>query len=133
MYEKIRSRKSVPQLYEDKLIVCHRMIFEWISDQRLTPGYLQSDDVLTQEDAAVTRSTYKSRLEERLMEVPSYKPSVSMLRDQWSGMVWPASEEACSDPDTGVKRETLGAVGRASVTVPDGFVSCFIISTQLRL
>jgi hypothetical protein len=39
MYEKIRSRKSVPQLYEDKLIVRHRLIFERISDQRLTRGY----------------------------------------------------------------------------------------------
>jgi probable 2-oxoglutarate dehydrogenase E1 component DHKTD1 len=56
-----------------------------------------------------------------------------MLQDQWSGMVWPASEEARSDPDTGVERETLKAIGRASVTVPDGFVSCFIILTQLRL
>ena len=45
-----------------------------------------------------------------------------MLKDQWSNMVWPASEEAISDPDTGVERETLKLIGRASVKVPDEFV-----------
>jgi hypothetical protein len=45
-----------------------------------------------------------------------------MLKDQWSNMVWPASEEAISDPDTGVERETLKLIGRASVKVPEEFV-----------
>lgn len=45
-----------------------------------------------------------------------------MLEDQWSGMVWPASKEANNDPDTGVDKKVLQDIGKASVTVPDGFV-----------
>jgi probable 2-oxoglutarate dehydrogenase E1 component DHKTD1 len=45
-----------------------------------------------------------------------------MLKEQWGSMVWPASEEAISDPDTGVERETLKVIGRASVKVPDEVV-----------
>ena len=45
-----------------------------------------------------------------------------MLDDRWSGMVWPAGKDATSDPDTGVDQETLKAIGRASVKVPDEFV-----------
>jgi len=49
-----------------------------------------------------------------------------MLGGQWAGIVWPASPEAEYDPETGVGRETLVRVGRASVDVPVGFVSLFI-------
>ena len=42
-------------------------------------------------------------------------------------MVWPASEEAKHDPETGVDRTVLERVGRASIAVPEGFVS-FIFS-----
>ena len=38
-------------------------------------------------------------------------------------MVWPASKEAVFNPETGLEKETLLNVGRASVQVPDGFVS----------
>lgn len=37
-------------------------------------------------------------------------------------MVWPASEDAIWDPDTGVEAETLKTIAKASVKVPDGFV-----------
>ncbi|KAF7984618.1 hypothetical protein HWV62_12831 [Athelia sp. TMB] len=100
MYEKIRSRKSVPQLYEDKLI---------------------SDDVIARDEAASLRSSYKARLDSHLGEIASYTPSASMLADQWSGMVWPASTEANPSPKTGVDRQLLEKVGKASVTVPEGF------------
>jgi len=83
---------------------------------------IQIDDVLTQEDAKALRSTYKSHLEDHLIEVSSYKPSVSTFEDQWGGMVWPASVDAIWDPDTGVDRETLKTIARASVKVPDEFV-----------
>lgn len=46
-----------------------------------------------------------------------------MLEDQWKGIVWPASAEANYDPETGVDRDTLTRIGKASVAVPDGFVS----------
>ena len=38
-------------------------------------------------------------------------------------MVWPASDEAEHDPKTGVDRNVLEKVGRASIAVPEGFVS----------
>lgn len=45
-----------------------------------------------------------------------------MLRKQWSSMVWPSSTDAVASPDTGVDEVQLREVGRASVTIPDGFV-----------
>jgi probable 2-oxoglutarate dehydrogenase E1 component DHKTD1 len=53
------------------------------------------------------RSTYKSRLEDHLTKVASYKPSASTFEDQWRGLVWPTSLEATWHPDTGVEKETL--------------------------
>lgn len=50
-----------------------------------------------------------------------------MLEGQWTGMVWPAAPEAEFHPETGVGRETLVTVGRASVDVPEGIVSNFIL------
>ncbi|KAH7929958.1 2-oxoglutarate dehydrogenase, E1 component [Leucogyrophana mollusca] len=100
MYQKIRSRRSVPNLYEDKLI---------------------RDLVVTQESASTLRSSYKAHLEDQLAQVSSYKPFASMLDDQWAGMVWPASAEAVRNPDTGVDREALVKIGNASVTVPSDF------------
>lgn len=44
-----------------------------------------------------------------------------MLEAQWTGMVWPESTEAISNPDTGVERDVLERVGKASVYVPEGF------------
>ena len=46
-----------------------------------------------------------------------------MLQGQWSGIIWPGSEDAVPEPETGVDAETLKSVGKASVTVPEGFVS----------
>ncbi|TFK21609.1 dehydrogenase E1 and transketolase domain-containing protein 1 [Coprinopsis marcescibilis] len=109
MYEKIAVRKSVPQLYEEKL---------------LTEG------VLTPADIAQVRGDYKAHLEAELAKVnvaagggtftPWY-PEV--LGGAWkdAGIVWPTSGEAVHCPDTGVEREVLEKVGRASVCVPDGF------------
>lgn len=44
-----------------------------------------------------------------------------MLEAQWSGIVWPESSDAVPNPDTGVEREVLEKVGKASVRVPEGF------------
>lgn len=46
-----------------------------------------------------------------------------MLAEQWSSMVWPASKSAVNDPETGATRDTLVQVGKASVSIPNGFVS----------
>ncbi|KDR79783.1 hypothetical protein GALMADRAFT_241860 [Galerina marginata CBS 339.88] len=100
MYEQIAARKSVPQLYEQKLI---------------------AEEVLTHQETTDVRTAYKSHLEAELAKTASYVPSASMLQDQWSGIVWPASDAAVHDPATGVDRAVLDRVGRASVAVPEGF------------
>ncbi|KAI0719660.1 dehydrogenase E1 and transketolase domain-containing protein 1 [Fomitopsis betulina] len=103
MYEKIRSRSSVPALYEKQLI---------------------SENVLTEEAATAIRASYKSFLTSELEAAGSrapVKPDAVMFKGSWSGMVWPANPDALHDPETGVDHETLLRVGRASVTVPDDF------------
>ena len=49
-------------------------------------------------------------------------PSLT-LQAEWSDMVWPATEGARHDPETGVYRNVLERVGIASIDVPEGFVS----------
>ncbi|KAK0488570.1 Transketolase, pyrimidine binding domain-containing protein [Armillaria novae-zelandiae] len=100
MYDKIQSRLSVPQLYEQKLV---------------------NEQTLTTEDIANVREQHKSNLNDKLNKVPSYIPTASMLREQWAGMVWPISKGAVQFPDTGVHKDTLIRVGKASVQVPQGF------------
>ncbi|KAJ3768507.1 dehydrogenase E1 and transketolase domain-containing protein 1 [Lentinula raphanica] len=101
MYEKIAARKTVPQLYEEKLI---------------------ADETLTPEDINAVRTQYRSQLDTALSQVPSYKPlKAPMLEAQWAGMVWPESSEAIKNPDTGVERDLLERVGKASVRIPEGF------------
>ena len=53
----------------------------------------------------------------------SYVAPPLTFQADWSGMVWPASEEAKHDPETGVDRTIFERVGRASIAVPGGFVS----------
>ena len=62
----------------------------------------------------------------------SYVPPPLTFHADWSGMVWPASEEARHDPETGVDRTVLERVGRASIAVPEGFVS-FIFLFRPRI
>jgi hypothetical protein len=56
-----------------------------------------------------------------------------MLKGQWTGMVWPASTEAQFHPETGVERERLVKVGRASVNVPEGSVSNFFCVVRVDM
>ncbi|KAH9027590.1 dehydrogenase E1 and transketolase domain-containing protein 1 [Lactarius hengduanensis] len=100
MYEKIRSRKSVPALYEERLI---------------------SDDVLTSAGAQGVRDAIRGHLDAGLAQADAYIPTTTMLQGQWKGLVWPASEKAEHNPATGVTREVLEKAGRASVAVPADF------------
>jgi len=54
--------------------------------------------------------------------VDGYAPAASMLQDQWREMVWPANDSAEHDPPTGVRKEVLEKIGRASVSIPNEFV-----------
>ncbi|KAJ7288209.1 Transketolase, pyrimidine binding domain-containing protein [Mycena rebaudengoi] len=101
MYEKITARRSVPQLYEEKLM---------------------AEGVLDPNKVSSIRTAYKSQLEAALAKVSSHEPSASMLGGQWWGMVWPADASAAErSPETGVEQDLLKNIGRASVTVPEGF------------
>jgi probable 2-oxoglutarate dehydrogenase E1 component DHKTD1 len=88
--------------------------------------------VITPEHAKSVRDAYKARLESELKAAPAHVPTASMLGAQWAGMVWPASPEADANPATGVAREVLEEVGRASVTVPSGFVRASCVGAAAR-
>ncbi|KZT24824.1 dehydrogenase E1 and transketolase domain-containing protein 1 [Neolentinus lepideus HHB14362 ss-1] len=100
MYRQIRSRKSVPQLYEDRLV---------------------DEGVISREEATTLRSSYKAHLDEQLSKVDDYVSTVALGQGQWKGIVWPADPAAEWDPETGVDGEVLKGIRRASVAVPDGF------------
>ncbi|TDL25298.1 dehydrogenase E1 and transketolase domain-containing protein 1 [Rickenella mellea] len=100
MYQNIRNRKSVPALYEDKLL---------------------AEKIIDHGDISSLRNSYKEYLDAELSHVVSFTPEASTLQGKWSQMVWPASTAAAGDPDTGVGIETLRDVGEASVRVPGGF------------
>ena len=122
MYDRIRSRKSVPALYEERLIV--RFFFPSSSSSIIflsIPAY-QSDDVITSAEAQGVRDAIRNRLDAELAQADAYIPTTTMLQGQWKGLVWPASEQAMHNPPTGVTRDVLEKAGRASVTVPAGFV-----------
>lgn len=73
--------------------------------------------------ASEIRKSYNAQLEEELAAVEDFKPKSEMLEGKWSNLVWPAGSKASHDPDTGVSENHLKEVGKASVTLPDGFVS----------
>ncbi|EKM75012.1 hypothetical protein AGABI1DRAFT_123391 [Agaricus bisporus var. burnettii JB137-S8] len=109
MYEKIAARKSVPELYEHKLL---------------------SEGVLTQDDISDVRLAYRSHLESQLSQVSSYAPSLSsapMLQRQWKEVSWPSSPSIKSSSlsnsqiPTGVAKDLLKDIGKTSVWVPEGF------------
>ena len=72
------------------------------------------------------RVAERARLDTELAQADKYAPSVQMLQGHWNGIVWPGDETAERDPSTGVANHVLEKVGRASVTVPSGFVRPFL-------
>jgi probable 2-oxoglutarate dehydrogenase E1 component DHKTD1 len=111
MYQKIRNRSSVPDLYEGKLV---------------------KEGTLGKGEAESRRKEYQGRLEQGLGEVEGYKAASDMLGGKWSSMVWPLSKEAVHHPKTGVEEELLKEVAVASVTLPDSFVSGVTGNRQTR-
>ncbi|KAG8901561.1 hypothetical protein FRC00_006297 [Tulasnella sp. 408] len=100
MYKLIRSRPSVPKMFEEKLI---------------------NEGTLSAEDAKSQRGAYKSQLESCLQAVESYSPPPVQHSKQWKNVAWPASTQANGNPETGVESMTLTKVGKASVEVPENF------------
>ena len=91
----------------------------------------QSDDVITSAEAQGVRDEIRNRLDAELSQADAYIPTTTMLQGQWKGLVWPASEQAEHNPPTGVTRDVLEKAGRASVTVPTGFVRFRLPSNAL--
>lgn len=122
MYDQIRSRQSVPTLYEEQLIVSIHVCLDYYGHSQ--PAVSQNEGVITRDQATSLRQAHKAYLTDELAEAENYSPSSPhMLQRQWTGLVWPASNDAQFHPETGVDVDTLKRVGKASVTVPEGFVS----------
>ena len=102
MYEKIRNRSSVPELYEKKV---------------------EKDDAVSLDEARQFRAAYQEKLEEDLGRVDGFKAESDMLGGKWKRMVWPAAAGAEHNPATGVTETDLKTMAIASVTLPDSFVS----------
>ncbi|GJJ14902.1 hypothetical protein Clacol_009172 [Clathrus columnatus] len=110
MYKLIRSRKSVPTMYEESLI---------------------DRGILTEKEATLFRDEYKTYLEEHLTSSKTYTvpqglaPSDVTSSDKWTGIVWPAFPTPESDiirhPETGVELDLLHEIGEQSVRIPEGF------------
>ncbi|KAJ2079246.1 hypothetical protein H4R24_003907 [Coemansia sp. RSA 988] len=96
MYNIIRSRASVPKLYERKML---------------------EDKIITKADVELTRQSFTRHLEAELAAVKDYTPQADHLKGKWAGLIM--STEAVTQIDTGVARETLQEVGRKSVLVDD--------------
>ncbi|QRW18860.1 pyruvate dehydrogenase E1 component alpha subunit [Rhizoctonia solani] len=103
MYHKIRTRQSVPQIYEQKLI---------------------NEGLLSEDQAAASRAAYKQHLDKELTKADTYQPQADMLRGKWSGIVWPGdSTKVDHNPKTGVDSKKLVEIGKTSVAVPVGFAT----------
>ncbi|CAG8608971.1 10192_t:CDS:10 [Paraglomus brasilianum] len=98
MYKIIRSRKSVPKLYEENLL---------------------TSNILTSEEIAAFRENYFNYLETQLRAAEDYKTDADTIKKKWSAMVIPSDNT--SQIDTGVQKSILEKVGRTSVT-PENIV-----------
>ncbi|XP_045767945.1 probable 2-oxoglutarate dehydrogenase E1 component DHKTD1 homolog, mitochondrial isoform X2 [Maniola jurtina] len=99
LYKLIHNRKSIPDLYADKLI---------------------SEALITEKDLASINAEYTKFLQEQFEAATTYTPQVTYYQEQWSGMS--AAPAAVEVWDTGVDKEMLKLIGRASVTTPSDFV-----------
>lgn len=91
----------------------------------------KNEKVISKDDVSQLRTSYKAQLDSELAKADSFTPHLNVLQGKkWKGMVLPASDDATHNPETGVPIDTLKEVARASVAVPEGFVSRF---NQLRV
>ncbi|XP_028168209.1 probable 2-oxoglutarate dehydrogenase E1 component DHKTD1 homolog, mitochondrial [Ostrinia furnacalis] len=98
LYKLIRSRKSIPDLYADKLV---------------------SEGVISGEEVNNISTEYAKYLQSQYESVPSYKPEVTYYQEQWSKMN--PAPHAVETWDTGVDIGLLKLVGYASVQTPSDF------------
>ncbi|KAM4746828.1 2-oxoadipate dehydrogenase complex component E1 [Rhinophrynus dorsalis] len=98
MYKIIRSRKSIPDVYSERLI---------------------SEGLMTEEEASEIKTTYYSKLNDHLANMTLYSPPSTNLQAHWNEMVEPSAR--ITTWDTGVPSNLLKFIGAKSVEVPDEF------------
>lgn len=86
----------------------------------------QSEGIITPKDVSDSRSSYNSYLEAELTKASSHSPTISRLQEQWNGIVWSTDKSANHDPKTGIDRDVLEKVGKASIAIPEDFVWIFV-------
>ncbi|KAK0527594.1 hypothetical protein OC842_004818 [Tilletia horrida] len=112
MYRSVRSRKSVPQLYEAKLV---------------------ADGVLGLEDAKLLRERRTAEFERALhadLVAPVRQPQQGS--SQWAHTAYSTDEDAEHAPDTGVEADALRQIGAASVAMPEGFAPHSRLSRHIK-
>ncbi|KAJ2158562.1 hypothetical protein GGF46_003681 [Coemansia sp. RSA 552] len=98
MYSTIRSRESVPTLYQRKVV---------------------DAGVVSQADAEQVRASFTRHLDAELSASKDHFPQADHLKGKWSGLIMPT--EVDSGTDTGVAVPTLREVGKKSVEVDPAF------------
>ncbi|XP_065455169.1 2-oxoadipate dehydrogenase complex component E1 isoform X3 [Chrysemys picta bellii] len=96
MYKIIRSRKSIPDMYAERLIAS---------------GLMTEDEVLE------IKTSYYSKLNDHLANMMMYSPPSTNLQAHWSGMVEPSARITIWD--TGLPVPLLQFIGIKSVEVPE--------------
>lgn len=94
--------------------------------------FQQDEGILTYTETSAFRDTYKAFLESELASLASttFSPPTDMFgAAKWSKMKWSASKDAMHYPETGVEEDVLLDVGRASVAIPEEFVSKNVLET----
>nr|XP_057932449.1 2-oxoadipate dehydrogenase complex component E1 [Doryrhamphus excisus] len=96
MYKIIRSRKSVPDSYSEKLI---------------------SEGLMTESEHDQMKSKYYSSLNDKLANMTLYSPPPTNLQGRWGDLVEPQAR--VTSWDTGVPVPLLQYVGAKSVDIPE--------------
>lgn len=108
MYKIIHNRKSVPDLYEDKIV--------------------GNEGLCSKEEISDEISKYRQYLEDALAEVNNGTFKIEQrntyLQKQWSSMSIASNTER-SYWSTGCNVDLLKFVGAKSISTPDGFVRSF--------
>ncbi|XP_063304293.1 2-oxoadipate dehydrogenase complex component E1 [Pelobates fuscus] len=96
MYKIIRARKSIPDVYADRII---------------------SESLMTEEEVSSIKTAYYSKLSDHLTNMTLYSPPSTNLQAHWNEMVEPSPR--ITTWDTGVPADLLKFVGAKSVEVPE--------------
>ncbi|CAH1993411.1 unnamed protein product [Acanthoscelides obtectus] len=98
LYNVIRSKKTVPQMYADKLI---------------------NEGIVSEDICKNTVESHRAWLNDELKAAETYKPEDLHFKNNWDG--YSQAEDAVTTWDTGVDTDLLTFVGSKSVQYPNDF------------